>query len=136
MASDRDTLAKLRHALMRQLFTSGYAPQQPAFDTLAAANGVLGNGELLDALAAYRGWRPPARVIETYPELEALPVGAVVMEADYKGWETYSCPAVMVRIALEDNLLRWSYPGDYRDYISDEINLPALLLWEPKGGDR
>ncbi|MFE3059097.1 hypothetical protein [Nocardia sp. NPDC059239] len=63
--TSRGQLADLRHALMRQLWDSwDLKGVGLTVDTLGAANAILGNAELLDALAAYRGWRPPARVAE------------------------------------------------------------------------
>lgn len=51
-AGGNEALAKLRHTLMQQIWDS--VPGRYDVDLLAVANGILGNPELLDALAAYR----------------------------------------------------------------------------------
>lgn len=70
-------LAALRHALMDQVWDSTRAGRY--LDTLVIANGILGNSDLLDALSAYAGWRPPARVIEDPAEMDTCPIGSVVL---------------------------------------------------------
>ncbi len=66
------------------------------------------------------GWRPPARVIETYEELNALLNGAVVRD-DY-GTVFERCPGQGM----------WFMTGDE---MPQGVALPVTLLWEPGDDD-
>ncbi|MBF6416931.1 hypothetical protein [Nocardia cyriacigeorgica] len=102
MPSDRDTLADL------------IAPHLDSY---------YGIYDGCDAAIA-AGWRPPSRVIETAEELEALPIGAAVLDA---------FAAVCTRVHT-DPVIGWvratSAVGGgqhrHRPY------LPATVLWEPE----
>ena len=66
------------------------------------------------------GWRPPARVVATREELEALPEESIILDA--------GVPAYLL-----DGL--WSYPADQSDYEAGEIKLPVTVLYEPEEGE-
>lgn len=54
-------------------------------------------GHLADAVIA-AGWRPPAQVIETIGEVDALPVGSILADRDGDAWQLlpggWRCPAL------------------------------------------
>ncbi|MBF6289292.1 hypothetical protein [Nocardia cyriacigeorgica] len=105
MASDRDTLAEL-------IYRVG------CYDNEDAAAGAA-------ALLLAAGVRPPARVIETTENLDALPVGAVVRTGEGR---------------IAEKVAKWNHQHDEwaeaREEFtcgSDELDdLPALVLWEPE----
>ncbi|MFD9992083.1 hypothetical protein ACFWXT_29685 [Bacillus cereus] len=116
--TDRDTDRELLQRIARKLM-EGEQFRSPGMFAL----------KFIDAIVE-AAWRPPARVIDNYPDLDALPVGAIVIEADTATWA--EGPNMCTRIALEGDLLRWSMPGDNRDYLTEEINLPAIVVWRPE----
>lgn len=129
-SSDRDALADPRHALMCQLWN--FIPSQAEIDLLAVANGILSNGELLDALAALRGWSPPARMIETAEQLDSLPVNSIVTVSDGRVWQRQHGDGQC-----------WFEPGWTGGYTSADamwragsVGETVRVLWEPKAGDR
>ncbi|NEW33819.1 hypothetical protein GV791_14775 [Nocardia cyriacigeorgica] len=75
------------------------------------------------AIAA--GWRPPARVIETAEELDALPVGAVVRTSEGR---------IAEKVAKWNRQHdEWAVPREEFSCGSDELDdLPADVLWEPE----
>ncbi|WP_280201293.1 hypothetical protein [Nocardia cyriacigeorgica] len=104
MASDRDTLAYLI---------------LDCVETLASPS------ETADYLIE-RGWRPPARVIETAEELDALPNGTIIRDADGDVFE-----------ASADGRVFWATLPDSgwhtdHGFAADELTLPAVVLWEPE----
>jgi len=79
---------------------------------------VLLSAESVTERILAAGWRPPARKIETVEELDALPEGSIVRDSwgitltkDYESW---------YRTLADD---------------PDEVELPAIVLWEPGDGD-
>ena len=67
------------------------------------------------------GWRPPARVIETYDTvqgLEMLPTNTVIR--DNEG------------IVYERCYTTWRVPDSQCPYDSVEVALPATVLWQPE----
>ena len=66
-----------------------------------------------------------ARTITTIAQLDALPVGTVVRdhEAD-----------IMVYGPTGEGESAWWYDGD--PYRANEVDLPALVVWRPDGGDQ
>ena len=90
------------------------------YDTL---NGQYGDFNMPDDAAEAilnAGWRPPARVVSTWEELEALPEESIILDA--------GVPAYLL-----DGL--WSYPADQSDYEAGEIKLPVTVLYEPEEGE-
>lgn len=84
-----------------------------------------------DAILA-AGWRPPARTITTVEELDALAVGAVIMEGDHgtpddTGWGFKTMPGVFHR--FPDG---WYVVAGIGERAPD---LPATVLWEPEEGE-
>ena len=81
-----------------------------------------------DAILA-AGWRPPARIVTTVEELDALAVGTVVMEGDHgtpddTGWGFKTMPGVFHR--FPDG---WHVVAGHGERAPD---LPATVLWEPE----
>ena len=70
-----------------------------------------------------RGWRPPARVVTTVQELDALPVGSIVRDVE--------------RAALDekwdDNM--WAEVAYEYTFSSSMIHTPAIVLYEPEEGE-
>jgi hypothetical protein len=67
------------------------------------------------------GWRPRAQVIEDSAILDALPVGAIVMDAPYPEGEVYQ--------RTSDGL--WAEPGFQGMCTTRVLSLPATVLWSP-----
>ena len=81
------------------------------------------------------GWRPPMRVISTVEELEALPVGSVVLDTGPER-QLSNAPVVLCKTGWGD----WQNLGDdpLRRWWSKEIIPVAkgnvlLCVWEPEG---
>lgn len=72
----------------------------------------------LEAAAPFLGL---PRTITTVEELDALPMDAVIRDADEYVWERWSL------LAKNTN---WRCAGA-PDLTDDEIALPAVVLWEP-----
>ena len=75
------------------------------------------------------GWRPPARVVTTVEELDALAVGTVVMEGDHgtpddTGWGFKTMPGVFHRFPEG-----WHVVAGHGQRVPD---LPATVLWTPE----
>ena len=70
------------------------------------------------------GWRPPARLITTVEELEALPGKTVIEDGDGDPWIKAEAP-------LMDS---WMYAG--LEYSSENmfwgIRCPFCVVWEPE----
>ena len=84
--------------------------------------------DVADAIIA-AGWRPPARVVTTVEELDALAMGTVIMEGDHgtpddTGWGFKTMPGVFHR--FPDG---WHVVAGIGEHASD---LPATVLWEPE----
>lgn len=123
-----DTIAELRRALMRQVWDSTSGGQR--LDTLAVANGVLGNPELLNSLAAHQGWRPPALVVETVAELDALDWPCTVREIPVKD-ELVFYPQIWERAFQADG---WNRAGQMHDESDCAPRLPVEVI--PEGERR
>ncbi|MFG1794211.1 hypothetical protein [Nocardia sp. NPDC049149] len=106
MASDRDQLA----AILREHSMPSGESDFPADEYECCADAVLA-----------AGFRPPARLIETHAELDALPVGAVVMDAPYPDGDVHQ--------KLVEG--QWFEPGFDPAFTTRVLNLPAVLLWSP-----
>lgn len=77
------------------------------------------------------GWRPPARTVTTVEELDALAVGAVIMEGDHgtpddTGLGFKTMPGVFHRFPQG-----WHVVSGIGEHAPD---LPATVLWEPEEG--
>ncbi|WP_029931066.1 hypothetical protein [Nocardia otitidiscaviarum] len=80
-----------------------------------------------------RGWRPPARVVETREEMDSLPIGSMVIEAGYDEWQSDPEPRAWVRTAFPSPSMHWAPVGeDGGQYLTSEINVPVVVVWEPK----
>ena len=95
---------------------------------------AINTGAVADHLLA-QGWRPPVRVIETVEELEALPVGSVVLDTGPER-QLSNAPVVLCKTGWGD----WQNLGDdpLRRWWSKEIIPVAkgnvlLCVWEPEG---
>ena len=78
------------------------------------------------------GWRPPARVVTTVEDLDALAVGTVVMEGDHgtpddTGWGFKMMPGVFHRFTVG-----WLVVAGLWERVPD---LPVTVLWEPEEGE-
>lgn len=105
--SDRDQLAELVSRTYHACIDS-----RPIGDPFAA---------IADALIA-AGWRPPIQLITSHEELDALPVGAVVMDAPYPEGDVHQRSGA-------DGL--WAEPGFDALFTTRVLSLPAVLLWSP-----
>jgi hypothetical protein len=81
----------------------------------AIRNGSIGTTEIMDAILA-AGYRKP-RTITMVEELDALPVGSVVLDGD-------------VGVRRDDGY--WKLSDLAGVYASSEITLPATVLYEPE----
>ncbi len=87
----------------------------------------FGTTEHLADAIVNAGWRPPARVVTTVEELDALAVGSVVVEGDHgtpddTGMGFKTMPGVFHR-----------FPDGWyvvAGYGPRDVPLPALVLWE------
>jgi hypothetical protein len=61
-------------------------------------------------------WRPPARIVTTVAELDALGVGAVVRDKLADAWTSIG--------------RFWQVAGSDETLHSESISLPATVLWE------
>ena len=104
--------------------------------TVTRADRFFWEASLADAQAAVEvmeaaGCRPPARVVTTVEELDALAVGTVIMEGDHgtpddTGWGFKTMPGVFHRFPEG-----WHVVAGIGERAPD---LPATVLWEPKEG--
>ena len=95
---------------------------QVIYDTL---NGQYGDFNMPDDAATAildAGWRPPARVVTTWEEVQSLKEGTLLTI------ERWGCMLVYER--QEDDA--WSLHGG--GWL-DEDWLPATVLWEPEEGE-
>ena len=81
-----------------------------------------------DAIIA-AGWRPPAHTITTVEELDALAVGAIIMEGDHgtpddTGWGFKTMPGVFHRFPEG-----WHVVAGIGERAPA---LPATVLWTPE----
>ena len=77
------------------------------------------------------GWRPPARVVTTVEELDALAVGSIIMEGDHgtpddTGWGFKTMPGVFHRFPEG-----WHVVAGIGERAPA---LPATVIYEPKEG--
>jgi hypothetical protein len=113
MSSDRDKLA----GILREA-TGGYTRTPPFFQRIADA-----------VLAA--GWRPPAQLLESMKDLDAVPVGTIIRTSTGRAAvkeSQYDAPDA------HGNYSEWSVAEGYDGSLcgSDELDdLPAVLLWSP-----
>ncbi len=75
---------------------------------------------LVDAIIA-DGWRPPARTVYTATGLDALPVGAIVMDSPYPEGDVYQ----------RTNEGLWAEPGFHGMSTTDVLCLPVTVLYAP-----
>ncbi|MFE2994146.1 hypothetical protein ACFXG4_03930 [Nocardia sp. NPDC059246] len=106
--AERDPWDFLWHLINDRL-----AREYPVYDAAAIADDILN-----------AGWRPPARVIETAEELDALPIGTIVVDAF-----AASCTRVH-----DDPLWKWvratsAVPWGRHFHPP---RLPVTVLWEPE----
>jgi hypothetical protein len=119
--SDRDDLAELLGSLLvsQQQNQDWYVSRSSGdtlcldgwFDPKALA------GAVLDA-----GLRPPARSIGTAKELDALPIGSLVMDSPYPEGEVYQ--------RTSDGY--WAEPGFHGVCTTRALSLPVTVLWQPE----
>lgn len=74
-----------------------------------------------------RGWRPPARVVTTVEELDALPKGTVIRDA----LSVQECLGTW----LSPHVPLWAGTAGELSSSSD-LQLPATVLWESEEGER
>ena len=96
---------------------------QIIYDTL---NGQYGDFTMPDDAAdeiIRAGWRPPARIVTTVEELDALPVGSIVRDDE--------------RAALDEKWDddMWAEVGYESTFYSSSIHTPATVLYEPEGAE-
>jgi hypothetical protein len=72
---------------------------------------------LVDAVLE-NGWSPPARVIESAEDLEALPDRTVIRT----GYDT----------AAQKSDDVWEFPNEVGQFTSEAVDLPATVLWQPE----
>ncbi|WP_433568116.1 hypothetical protein ACQP1O_42950 (plasmid) [Nocardia sp. CA-151230] len=141
--ADRDTLAealaRAGFAFERDVWCASWpADEQEAFALGQTRNALerreavqdLRRAKIADDLLA-AGWRPPARIIETVEDLEALPAGAIVLETGWAGWDSDPVPNAWLRVDIEDVGLQWLDFGDSGEYDHSQIDLPVIVLWQP-----
>lgn len=111
MASDRDTLAA---------YLDAFGEQRAWADTGA---------EAAEHIVSVLGWRPPARVIETDEECDALPVGTIVLD-------NFSAGCTRVH---RDPYIGWvRATSALRSRMGHQQHrpwLPATVLYTPENGD-
>ncbi|MEV4155437.1 hypothetical protein AB0J48_20645 [Nocardia salmonicida] len=118
MASDRDTLTEVVGEL-RWIAGSlvGHSDEAPAIDQ---RDGLMGLATRVDALASgLTGWRPPAQVITTAAELDALPVGSIILHPRGDG---------IPKLAAG-----WCVPGHMQTYTAADLlrRGPVTVLYVP-----
>jgi hypothetical protein len=68
-----------------------------------------------------RGWRPPAQVITTPEEAEALPARTVVMDSPFPEGDIYQ--------RTSDGF--WVEPGFHGTYTTRILSFPVTVLYRP-----
>lgn len=111
-------LTKVRNAL-REHQPSPYSPYDPD-----------GCGECTD----YEAWPEHAahavvaalapRRVETAEELDALPEDTIVADSDGNAWQIGECIS---------GVPTWREAGSSGHWTSDNVSLPATVLWTPEG---
>ncbi len=66
------------------------------------------------------GWRPPARVVTTVEELDALPVGSIVRDVE----------RAAIDEKWDDNT--WAEVAYEYTFSSSSIHTPATVIYEPE----
>ena len=79
--------------------------------------------ELLEAAILAAGYSKP-RTIKTVDELDALPVGSVVIDGGGAG-EVYR------KLARHEGV-KWYEPSYTLHWESHELNFPAMVIWESR----
>lgn len=98
----------------------------PRRKTRRSGGSVLLSAESVTEIILAAGWRPPARTIETDEELEGLPDLAIILSARNSVFRADD------RFIEGDICLTGMDGGDYG---SEEVALPATVLWEPGDDD-
>ena len=78
--------------------------------------------QLEECIEKIEGLKP--RTVNSYVELDALPVGSVVRELE-------DAPSVFEKVAYEEGETGWEMPGDLHWYTPGEITLPTTVLFTP-----
>lgn len=78
-------------------------------------------------LARAAGWRPPARVMRTVEELEALPAESIVQVISPS--EDPKEPMAIVWVHESGD--EWVEAGSSERHPAAVVDLPARLLWSP-----
>jgi hypothetical protein len=102
-------------------------------DALAGLIGdwIISAGETADEILA-AGWRPPAQVIETVEQAEALPVGSIILERNSESDQ----PIAWLRTEIEGSGPRWEEFSGVSDWPTTDITFPAVVLYMPtENGD-
>lgn len=95
-----------------ELYTDGYCPK--AEDAAEVA------------VSAYLAALPAPRTITTVEQLDALPVGSVILDGD---------PAVLQMVEKSQIVgSEWAMANEEHIYTTGKITLPALVLWVPTEG--
>lgn len=88
--------------------------------------------EIVDAVLA-AGWRPPARTITSADELDALPVGTVLVEGGHATPDEVVFGGLMTMPGVFHR-----FPDGWHvvaGHGARPVPLPAIVLWEPGDGD-
>lgn len=121
MSNERDELADLiEDAVDDAIYNAADAPPSlTGIVATRAADAVLG-----------AGWRPPARLVYTVEELDALPEGSVIRTAGYGG---QYAPRIAEKNDVALGISYWQVANDDSiDVTSDELDdLPAEVIHEP-----
>lgn len=75
------------------------------------------SSDMIAAAILAAGWRPPARVIETFVELENCAPGTVVRDS---------------RGEIAERSKGWRFFGLKGEFSVLSVWLPATVIWEPK----
>jgi hypothetical protein len=111
-----EAIARIATAVQRRRSATG-GPVMISGADLAFGEVVDALGDLLPTSA---GWRPPARVLTTVEELDALPDDTIIHTR-------YGTAAQRIDEA-------WEIPNEVGRYLGEAIDLPATVLWMPDRG--
>jgi len=70
--------------------------------------------------------RSALRIVETEEDLAALRIGAILIDDE---------EAVLEKVSQALGYAEWHSPGDRAEYGDEDVDLPAVVLYEPQEGD-
>jgi hypothetical protein len=117
-------------AAAKAVIAAGWRPPPAIPDDTGAPDDPTRIIDRIRPVLLAHGWRAPAQTITTLGELSGLPIGTVILSKQGGIWVVASS-CLIASSCRSDHCRTWYEPGALRAVSSQQISLPATVIWGP-----